>query len=156
MPAERRALVVDDSEDIRFLLTRVLALDGFDVIQAAGGAEALEVLEEAADPPHVVVLDVQMPDMDGWETLQEIRARPATAGLNVVMCTVKGRAADLVHGWELGCDAFVTKPFDIDLLRDEVKAVVARRPAERLQARRAGLQEARRILETMGRVSAEG
>jgi DNA-binding response OmpR family regulator len=76
----------------------------------------------------VVLLDVQMPDMDGWEVLRAIRSEPAWSDVRVVMCTVKGRAVDIDHGWELGCDAYVTKPYDIDVLVGTVQGVATTHP----------------------------
>ncbi|MGH2830277.1 MAG: response regulator [Actinomycetota bacterium] len=118
-----KALIVDDNPDIRLLLERVLAIAGLESVQATGGREALEVL--AAERPSIVVLDVQMPVMDGWETLRAIRAMPHTKDLPVILCTVKGSADDTALGLQLGCNVYVTKPFDVRELIATVQAVVA-------------------------------
>ena len=120
-------LVVDDDADLRFLVGRLMALAGMEVREAGTGAEALDVLR--ADPawPDAVVLDVQMPGMDGWEALRAIRAEPSLDHVRVVMCTVKGRQVDVDQGWELGCDGYVTKPFDIDVLVGTVLGVMSKR-----------------------------
>lgn len=120
--APRRALVVDDDPDILRLLDQVLAIDGFAVELHDCGDRAVEA---AAGPPpvDVVVLDVQMPGVDGWEVLHELRSSPATGHVAVVMCTVKARAADELRAWELGCDGFVAKPFDVAALLAEVELV---------------------------------
>jgi twitching motility two-component system response regulator PilH len=129
-----RVLVVDDNADIRMLLEQVFEQGGFEVVQAHGGPRAMEIL--AAPPlPDAVVLDVQMPDMDGWETLSAIRRDPATAHLPVILCTVKGRPEDSVHGWRLGCDGYVRKPLDIDELLAGVRSAISRHPAERARVR---------------------
>lgn len=141
-----RILVVDDNADVRFLIERTLATDGFDAVGAPGGREALAMLDDGITA-HLVILDVQMPDMDGWETLRRIRTSPHTAELPVVMCTVKGRPADLVHGWEAGCDGYIGKPFDIDDLLGLVRDVLARTPEQRAVVRAQALAEARRLLE---------
>ena len=117
-------LLVDDNEDIRTLMRRVLSMAGIEVSEAASGAEALAALRDQA-PPDVVVLDVQMPVVDGWETLRSIRTDPDLRALPVVMCTVKGRPEDVDQGLQLGCTAYVAKPFDIEVLVDTVRQVAS-------------------------------
>ncbi|MGH2687456.1 MAG: response regulator [Actinomycetota bacterium] len=144
-----RVLVVDDGADIRFLIRTVLALAGHQVEQAGGGAEALALLAPDPTPaglPSVVILDVQMPGMDGWDTLRAIRSNPRTAEVRVILCTVKGRPEDIALGWELGCDGYLNKPFGIDELRDEVATVAGRGREERLSVRESAFSEARRRL----------
>jgi DNA-binding response OmpR family regulator len=94
--------------------------------------------------PDLVLLDVQMPGIDGWDTLQAVRAQRRLADLPVVLCTVKSGAADLAHGWSLGCDGYVVKPFAIADLVTEVEAVLAVHPRDRAARReraRAALAE---------------
>ncbi len=116
----RRVLVVDDSPAIRTLLTVNLELEGYDVRAAADGEEGLEVV--AQWHPHVVTLDVVMPRLDGFETLERLRADPATAELPVVMVTARAQAADRERGDALGADAYLSKPFE----PAELVAVVGR------------------------------
>jgi len=130
-----KALVVDDATDIRLLADLVLTMAGFTVTAAASGREALQKLA-GAELPDIVLLDVQMPDVDGWETLTRVRATPRTADLPVVLCTVKGLPEDTLKGWSLGCDGYLGKPFDIGRLVEELNAVLARTPAQRLAVRR--------------------
>jgi DNA-binding response OmpR family regulator len=131
-------LVVDDAADLRFLFRAVLSRAGFDVVEASSGREVLAMLDQ--DPvPDVVLLDVQMPDMDGWDTLTAIRARVDTHELPVILCTVKASEEDVHRGWMLGCDGYVTKPFDIVALREEVAAVVSRSAEQRLAVRAVAL-----------------
>jgi DNA-binding response OmpR family regulator len=120
-------LVVDDDVDLRYLVGRVLSLAGMDVREADGAIEALKLLWADPDWPDAVVLDVQMPGMDGWEALRAIRANPSLAEVRVVMCTVKGSQVDVDRGWKLGCDGYVTKPFDIDVLVGTVQGVLSGR-----------------------------
>jgi DNA-binding response OmpR family regulator len=135
-----RILVVDDNPDLRLLIGQVLSLGGHEVLGAAGGMQALAILEGTSPVPAAVILDVQMPGLDGWETLRAIRQEPATADVPVVMCTVKGTATDAVTGWQLGCDGYVTKPFEIGELLDEVSAVMERTREERAAVRRTRLE----------------
>jgi len=125
-----RALVVDDAPDVRLLADLVLSMAGFRVTAASSGSEALRILG-AADLPDIVLLDVQMPEVDGWETLSRLRGDPRTAELPVVLCTVKGLPEDTLRGWSLGCDGYLGKPFDIARLVEELHGVLARDPDER-------------------------
>ena len=120
------ALLVDDQADLRMLISLVLSDDGFEVVEADGGRSALDRL--AVEPiPDVVVLDVQMPAFDGWQTLEAIRRDPRTAAVPVILCTVKSGSFDETRGYELGCDGFVTKPFDPAVLKRTVRDAMASR-----------------------------
>ena len=130
-----KALVVDDAPDIRLLADLVLSMAGFTVTAAASGREALGVLA-AGDLPDIVLLDVQMPDVDGWETLSRVRADRRTRHLPVVLCTVKGLPEDALKGWTLGCDGYLGKPFDIGGLVSELQGVLQRDPPTRESLRR--------------------
>lgn len=135
-----RALVVDDASDIRMLADLVLTMAGFSVTPAASGNDALRILAEG-ELPDLVLLDVQMPDLDGWETLGRIRRDPRTASLPVVMCTVKGLPEDTLRGWSLGCDGYIGKPFDINGLVGELRAVLRRDADQRAVFRRDRIAE---------------
>jgi DNA-binding response OmpR family regulator len=135
-----RALVVDDAADIRLLADLVLSMAGFKVSGAASGREALRFVAEN-ELPDIVLLDVQMPDVDGWETLSRLRADPRTARLPIVLCTVKGLPEDTLKGWSLGCDGYLGKPFDIGALVEELQGVLRRNEAERLALRRSRIAE---------------
>ncbi|MDQ3293534.1 MAG: response regulator, partial [Actinomycetota bacterium] len=108
---------------------------------AASGGEALARLDTAVPPPSLVLLDVQMPELDGWDTLREIRSRPELGHLAVVLCTVKSSPGDLALGWSLGCDGFVVKPFAISDLIAEVDEVLALPPDGRRHRRAAAALE---------------
>ena len=143
-----KALVVDDAPDIRLLADLVLTMAGFTVSAASSGSEALRKLA-SGDLPDIVLLDVQMPDVDGWETLARVRADPRTADLPVVLCTVKGLPEDTLKGWSLGCDGYLGKPFDINGLVDELHGVLRRSREQRLAVRRARVADLKRA--TAGR-----
>jgi CheY-like chemotaxis protein len=148
----RTALVVDDSADLRFLFATMLQTAGFSVVEAGSGEEALATAE-AIPLPDVVLLDVQMPVVDGWGTLVGLRNAPRTAEVPIVMCTVKASAADRVRAWELGCDAYVVKPFDIQDLLQQIRQVTELGPAERRAIRERRLTDAR---EELGAVEEAG
>jgi CheY-like chemotaxis protein len=105
-----RVLVVDDDPQVLRLLRVNFELEGYDVAAASSGKEALETI--AAEAPDVVVCDVMMPGMDGFEVVRRIRSNEATAGLPIVMLSAKAMGSDARKGLEAGADEYVTKPFD--------------------------------------------
>ena len=118
----RRILVVDDDADIQALTSTVLAGAGFEVTLASNGSEALGAVRQGAFD--LVLLDINMPDMSGWETLRLMRADEAFAGLPVVMFSVKGQIRDKVHAMQEGAVDYITKPFVIDELLARVERVL--------------------------------
>jgi DNA-binding response OmpR family regulator len=140
-----RVLIVDDQPDIRELLRTILELRGYDVECATSGAQALERVQRAEEFD-LILLDVQMPQMDGWDTLMTIRDRFGEFGPRVVLCTVKGHPRDLIHGWMIGCDGYVWKPFDLNAIVNEVGVVLGRSTPERTRARSNAIAEAENML----------
>lgn len=122
-----RVLVVDDEPAVRSVVRR--ALDPIEVIEAGDGPSALSLLDEQS--VDVVVLDVMLPDMDGFEVLRRLRANPRTSALPVVMLTALVAEGDHVQGYRAGADGYVTKPFDIDELAGLVYEVHSRSGQER-------------------------
>jgi two-component system chemotaxis response regulator CheY len=121
-------LVVDDAADLLLLYEEVLGAAGFAVTRAAGGAEALALV----GPQHAaVVLDLQMPGVDGWTVLGRMRADPALDPVAVLVCSVKGAHADELRAWRLGCDGYLPKPFGLEALVAAVREVIARPLADR-------------------------
>ena len=129
-------LVVDDEADIRELVRLNLELDGHTVIGAANGIEALEFA--VGEHPDVVVLDVMMPEMDGWETLAQMKSSidPVIAHIPVIMLTAKADDLDRIRGGIEGAIRYLTKPFSPNELRIEVADALAGDP-EPLKRRRA-------------------
>jgi two-component system phosphate regulon response regulator PhoB len=125
--AKETILVVDDEEDILELLDYNLSRHGYAVSRAASGEAALE--EVRANPPHLVILDLMLPGMDGLEVCRILKKDERTAGVPVLMLTARGEEADIVTGLELGADDYVTKPFSPRVLLARVKAVLRRRTA---------------------------
>lgn len=110
-----RVLVADDDPTIQQLVALNLEMEGYEVRLASDGAEAVTAAVEFA--PHVILLDVMMPNMDGWEACAAIKARDDLADVPVVFLSARAQDADLARGDELGAAAYVTKPFDpVDLL----------------------------------------
>jgi DNA-binding response OmpR family regulator len=118
-----RVLVVDDSHVIRDLITVNLELEGFEVITAVDGQDALEKVHDVS--PDVVTLDVMMPRLDGFNTAALLRSDPRTQHLKIALVTACAQDADLRRGREIGVDAYVTKPFDPDELVRTVRALAS-------------------------------
>ena len=116
-----RILLVDDEEPVRKLLTFPLRREGYDVVPALDGHEALERLED--DSFDLVVLDVMLPRMDGFDICRAIRQRSTVP---IIMLTAKTEESDKVTGLELGADDYITKPFSVREFRSRVKAVLRR------------------------------
>lgn len=117
----RRILVVDDEERMVRFIRLNLEHDGFEVVEAFSGQQAMDRLRQTL--PDLVLLDVMMPDFDGFEVLRLIRENN---DVPVIMLTAKGEEDDRVHGLELGADDYVTKPFSPRELVSRVKAVLRR------------------------------
>jgi CheY-like chemotaxis protein len=126
-------LVVDDDADIRQLVVELLRMSGYDARAVPSGVEALaEMRAGERPPPALVLLDVQMPELDGWSTLSALRTIEGLADLAVVLCTVKASPADVERGSALGCDGFLAKPFAITELIAVVRRTLELRNRERV------------------------
>jgi two-component system OmpR family response regulator len=123
---QQRILVVDDEENIRFLLVSALSHFGFDVHAAGSGQEALQLIETVR--PDLVVLDVMMPDVDGFAVLRRMRA--ARDMTPVLFLTARDGTEDLVHGLTLGADDYVKKPFSLEEVVARVRTILRRAGAD--------------------------
>jgi two-component system cell cycle sensor histidine kinase/response regulator CckA len=121
-------LVVDDNEDNRLIAATNLEMAGYTVLTAEAGVPALETL--AADPVDLVLLDIMMPGIDGYEVCRRIRADQALRTVKVLMLTAKAGSRDVIDGFEAGADDYVTKPFEIDELLARVRNLVGLKRAE--------------------------
>ena len=117
----RRVLVVDDEKQIRAILRAYLTSEGFQVQEAATGAQALHLL--TTEPPDLVLLDIGLPDLDGLEVLRTLRK---TSDVYVVLVTARAEELDKIIGLGVGADDYVTKPFSPREVVARVKAVVSR------------------------------
>jgi len=116
-------LVVDDEKAITLMMRLNLEIEGFDALEAHDGRQALEVIR--SQPVDLVVLDIMLPEIDGWQVLQEIRADAATADLPVIMLTALSAAENMARGISYGADLYLTKPFEPDELIDLVRRLTA-------------------------------
>ena len=118
-----RVLVIDDDADIRGLVAELLGRAGHSVEQAEDGHAGLRALHET--PPDLIVLDVSMPDLDGWQTLERIRD---LSEVPVMMLTARGDELERVRGLKAGADDYVVKPFDPDQLARRVATLLRKAP----------------------------
>lgn len=120
-----RILVAEDEKDIRELIAFTLRFAGFDVLLATNGAEAVEVAE--AEKPDLVILDVRMPRMSGYEACRRLKENPQTASLPVVFLSAKGQDSEIQQGLASGAEEYILKPFAPDELIQQVRDILNRR-----------------------------
>ncbi|HJS94296.1 MAG TPA: response regulator [Solirubrobacteraceae bacterium] len=118
-------LVADDEEDLRELVTYRLTRSGYRVIGAGDGQEALKLAAERT--PDLMVLDVMMPKLDGYELTRRVRAEAALRSIPVILLTARSQESDIDRGFEVGADDYLKKPFNPDELVARVRAVLGRR-----------------------------
>lgn len=119
-------LVVDDDLGTRLAIRAFLESTGYSVVVAQNGAEGLQRVDECQ--PHLIVTDITMPQMDGYELVRQVRLRPALRLLPVVFLTARTETQDRIRGYQLGCDVYLPKPFELQEL-----GVIVRNLLERLQ-----------------------
>ncbi len=126
MENRRRVVCVEDEPAMIDLIRLILGRKGYDVIGAAGGREGLDAIQR--EKPDVVLLDLMMPDMDGWEVYQKLKANELTKDIPVIVVTAKAQSIDKVLGLHIAkVDDYITKPFGPQDLVDSVEKVLARR-----------------------------
>jgi two-component system, OmpR family, phosphate regulon response regulator PhoB len=119
---KRRVLLADDDPALRRLIGTTLGTEDFDLIQAADGEEALRIARQ--QQPALVLLDVNMPKLDGFEVCRHLKSEPETSGIKVVMLTGRTTDADRVRGREAGADEYFIKPFSPVQLLNRVYALL--------------------------------
>jgi DNA-binding response OmpR family regulator len=150
MPDSSTILLVDDEEAVQKLLAYPLERDGYRVVQARDGAEALDRF--AAERIDLVVLDIMLPKLDGLEVCKRLRTESAVP---IIMLTARDDELDTVVGLELGADDYITKPFSIREFRSRVRALLRRAAAPRLGGREAELVETGPVRLDLARRTAE-
>ncbi|MDA0191592.1 MAG: response regulator [Proteobacteria bacterium] len=118
----KKILIADDEQNIVISLEFLLSREGFQTVVAQDGEEALA--RARAERPDLVLLDVMMPKMNGFDVCQALRADPDLAGLRILMLTAKGRETEVSKGLGLGADAYMTKPFSTRELVEKVRALL--------------------------------
>lgn len=117
----KHVLVVDDSSVIRKVATRILESMRFDTTEAPGGREALAACE--AHMPDAILLDWNMPEMDGFEFLQELRRMPGGNAPKVLFCTTENEVAHIAKAMHAGADEYIMKPFDKEIFRSKLQEI---------------------------------
>jgi CheY-like chemotaxis protein len=118
----RGILVVDDEPAMGRLIKMCLAAEGYEIRVTASGPEALKMAEESL--PDLVILDIMMPEMTGYEVCEQLLARHRDKGLKVVFLSARGNPSDAQQGFAAGADDFIIKPFDPNQLVDKVKKMI--------------------------------
>jgi len=142
-----RLLVVEDDNDISNMLKIYFNGLGYDVDVAPRGSEALEKTHTVL--PHLIVLDIMLPDIDGYEVCRRLRQSTRTSHIPVIFLTQKDERSDKLQGLELGADDYITKPFDIEELKLRVQGAIRRSEREALTDPRSGLPAGRLIEEQL-------
>jgi two-component system, OmpR family, alkaline phosphatase synthesis response regulator PhoP len=135
----RRVLVVDDEPDVLLLCRVNLEFEGYEVVEASDGEQAMQRLREQRFD--VVLLDVMMPKMDGWQVLEAVKADDELKELPVVMLTAKVQDQDQIRGWSQGAADYITKPFSPLALSQVLQDVLATDPEEEERRRRMILEK---------------
>ena len=148
-----RLLIVEDDIDIGNMLKIYFAGMDFDVDVAVRGSDALEKTKHAL--PHLIVLDIMLPDIDGYEVCRNLRTNMRTSHIPVIFLTQKDERSDKLQGLELGADDYITKPFDIEELKLRVQGAIKRAERESLTDPRSGLPAGRLIEEQLRRIIRE-
>ncbi len=130
--AKGRILVVDDEIYIVHILDFSLGMEGYEVITALDGEQALE--KARAEKPDLIVLDIMMPKLDGYETCKMLKAEADTRDIPVILLSAKGRNVDQKIGFEVGADDYITKPFSPRKLVERINAILGQSSSQRMQA----------------------
>jgi DNA-binding response OmpR family regulator len=130
--AKAKILVVDDEVYIVHILDFSLGMEGYDVVTALDGEQALEKVK--LEKPDLIVLDIMMPKLDGYETCKQLKSDPATRHIPVILLSAKGRNVDQKVGFEVGADDYITKPFSPRKLVERVNALLDGTNPHRMQA----------------------
>jgi DNA-binding response OmpR family regulator len=145
-----RLLIVEDDYDISNMLRIYFSSQGYDVDVALRGSDALEKTRHVM--PHLIVLDIMLPDIDGYEVCRRLRLSTRTSHIPVIFLTQRDERSDRLQGLELGADNYITKPFDIEELKLYVQNAIARSERESLTDPQTGLPAGRLIEDELRKV----
>jgi len=123
MPAQGTALVAEDDEQLAYILRFILEREGFEVHAAPDGRTAKELIS-TLQPPAIVILDVMLPHVNGYELLAQLRATPSWQAVPVIMLTARSQEQDIVRGLEAGANDYMVKPFKPEELRARIRRLL--------------------------------
>lgn len=118
----KKILLADDEPDIVMILKRYLEVDGYEVVTANDGQEAMDKI--ANDTFDLLILDVMMPKMNGWEACKKLKSDSKTSGIPVIILTAKSQDTDALMSYECGADEYATKPFDYNVISATIKKLL--------------------------------
>ncbi len=121
---KQKILIVDDEPDATIATRRSLEMDGYTVLDARNGKEALKLLE--TEIPDLILLDVMMPEMDGFEVCRILREDEDRKHIPIIMLTAKGEINDRIEGLEIGSDDYITKPYNLRELKARIRTILRR------------------------------
>ncbi|HVN56271.1 MAG TPA: response regulator [Anaerolineaceae bacterium] len=148
--SKARLLIVEDDFDIANMLKIYFSTQGYTVDLAPRGGDALEKTRQIM--PHLIVLDIMLPDIDGYEVCRTLRTNTRTSHIPVIFLTQKDERSDKLQGLELGADDYITKPFDIEELKLRVQNAIARSERESLTDPQSGLPAGRLIEDQLRKI----
>jgi two-component system, OmpR family, phosphate regulon response regulator PhoB len=129
--AAKSILVVEDEDNIALALEHLMRREGYTLQRVANGADAMPAITR--DHPDLVLLDVMLPEVSGYEICQNVRMDPELSAVKILMMTARGSAMERRKGLAMGADGFISKPFELKELRAEVRRILAGDPDPRLQ-----------------------
>ncbi|MGB7876855.1 MAG: response regulator [Anaerolineales bacterium] len=119
MPNDSTILYVEDNLDNRTLVRRILMAEGYNLLEAVNASQALEILENTQ--PDLILMDINMPDMDGYSLTAQIKGTPKLQSIPIVALTANVMRGDRERSLEAGCDGYIQKPIDIDILSEQIE-----------------------------------
>ena len=119
MPNNSTILYVEDNVDNRTLVRRILIAEGYNLLEAVNATQALEILDNTQ--PDLILMDINMPDMDGYSLTAQIKGTPGLGAIPIVALTANVMRGDRERSLEAGCDGYIQKPIDIDMLSEQIE-----------------------------------
>jgi len=124
MPNNSTILYVEDNVDNRTLVRRILMAEGYNLLEAVNATQAIEILEDTH--PDLILMDINMPDMDGYSLTAQIKSTPGFESTPIVALTANVMRGDRERSLEAGCDGYIQKPIDIDTLSEQIERFLRR------------------------------
>jgi DNA-binding response OmpR family regulator len=150
----QKVLILDDDLAMVHLLSTVMEAEGFKTEKTQSANEALEIISE--DLPNLVLLDIMMPEMDGFRFLAMVRSNPETRSLPVIILSVLSDEHNILEGFRKEADEYVTKPFDPQVLVEKIKEVLSRSHEERVEERTRRMEALQKMIAKLEQDNSNG